>query len=128
MKTLLLVVVAAGLLVRGTAPSAEELTPDEAKAALLAMMQSPEGRAVDCFSDGQAAEALAARPVERDEQGGYAWGPFSIHLRRRHYNLLLMPQPESGACTFEFEGTFAWRDQRWTASVPRMIAIMTPAH
>jgi hypothetical protein len=103
------------------------LTPQGAKEALLAMMRSEPGQQLGWFR-GDVPEQMAAMEVCKDDAGWYAWtGAILFNPSRRVYTLTVRPKPASAACTFEYTGSFALTDGRWSATPPKLVSIATPA-
>jgi hypothetical protein len=103
------------------------LTPERAKAALLAMMRSEPGQRLGWFG-GDVPERMAAMDVRKDEAGWYAWtGAIRFNPSRGVYTLTVRPRPVSAACTFEYAGSFALTDGRWSATPPKLVSTLTPS-
>ena len=91
------------------------------------MMRSEPGQRLGWFR-GDVPERMAAMDVRRDEAGWYAWtGAIRFNPSRGVYSLTVSPNPVSAACTFEYTGSFALTDGRWSATPPKLVSILTPA-
>jgi hypothetical protein len=124
-----------GIALAGCAPEPEPpapqiepvLTPDEAKAALLAMMHTPAAKKLGWF-DGDVVDDMAKMSVEAGDDGWYTWtGAFQFHPAKATYLFTVRPRPGSRACTFEYTGTFAHRDGRWVATTPELVRTVLQA-
>ena len=103
------------------------LTPERAKEALLEMMRSEPGQRLGWFR-GDVPEQMAAMDVRKDEAGWYAWtGAIRFNPSRGVYTLTVRPHPVSAACTFEYAGSFALTDGRWSAMPPKLVGTLTPS-
>jgi hypothetical protein len=97
------------------------LTPERAKAALLEMMRTKTGSDIDWFK-GDVPDLIAKLKVEEEEDGWYRTGAFRFHPSQAAYTFDVIPQPGVRACAFYYKGTFAFKDDRWVASPPELIA------
>jgi hypothetical protein len=89
-----------------------ELTADEAKVALLALLGTdrPKDLSVDT-------EELSQRPGVFVTEGGLSWGPLYIDLAKKTYSYSVV----YGRCTWGYEGQFDLRQGRWVALAPRIL-------
>ena len=98
------------------------LTPERARAALLEMMRSPQGKALGWF-DGDVPDKMATMPIVVEEEGWYRWtGGFVFHPARGIYVLTVRPRPGAQACVFEYKGTYVTKGRRWSATPPEMVS------
>jgi hypothetical protein len=94
------------------AASEPALTTEAAKQALLARMNSDR-----LF--GFKADVWSKVDVGESHDGWHDFGGnFSINPSARKYTARYGPPPEVKGCTFEFEGTFSFRDGVWVADDP----------
>jgi hypothetical protein len=99
----------------------QQLTPKEAKAALLKMMRSRVGQELGWFK-GDVPDQMEKIPIAEENEGWYAWtAGFRFNPSRAIYTLVIRPQPDARACVFEYEGVFVLKDKAWSASQPKRI-------
>jgi hypothetical protein len=97
------------------------LTPERAKEALLAMMQTKAGKSLGWFK-GDIPQRMAKMPIEKGEDGWYTWtGAFIFHPAKAIYTFAVRPRPGVRACSFEYKGSFVRKDGRWIATAPELV-------
>jgi hypothetical protein len=94
------------------------LTADLAKQALVDRMRSKSGDHFEKFDSDEWAKVA----VQAGEDGWYNFGGlFGINPSTKSYTLLIMPALGAKACSFEYEGTFSFRQGRWVADAPKLV-------
>jgi hypothetical protein len=102
-------------------PQKPDLTPGDAREALLQMMRSEAGKALGWFK-GNIPDEMAKMAIEKKEDGWYDWtGAFSFNPSQAVYTFTVRPSPGARACIFEYTGTFFHKDGRWSATPPKLI-------
>jgi len=132
-RTSLLPVLFAGALVglAGCAPEdepppaatqQEQLTPERAKAALLAMMRTKPAMDLGWF-EGNVVGDMSKMEIEKQEDGWYAWtGAFTFQPAKALYHFVVRPAPGARGCMFEYNGTFIRKDGHWVATPPTLVS------
>ena len=89
-----------------------ELTADEAKGALLALLRTdrPKDLSVD-------PEQLSQQRGVFVTEGGLSWGPLYIDLAKKTYSYSVV----YGPCTWGYLGQFELRQGHWVALAPRIL-------
>jgi hypothetical protein len=103
-------------------PASQEgnLTPQEAREALLRMMRSKPGQDLGWFA-GDVPDEMAKMAIEEKDGGWYEWTAFRFKPSEAVYSLTVMPRPGAQACVFEYNGKFVKEGERWSASSPQLV-------
>ena len=103
----------------------ETLTPERATQALLVMMRSEGGKSVGWFKDSISDEMQKMKIYSLDD-GGFAWSAYRFNPSQRSYSFEIIPSGP-GLCAYFYNGTFEWKEGRWSATVPNLyMRGMTP--
>src|ERR1043166_668055 len=81
--------------------SQQELTPEVAKEALLEMMKTDRAKKLGWFDEDVPAK-MREMTIEKEADGWYAWTAFRFNLEKASYVLMVQPQSDVRACTFEY--------------------------
>jgi hypothetical protein len=99
----------------------QKLTADGAKAALLQMMRSDAAKDLGWFN-GNVPNEMAKMTIEEEKDGWYAWtAAFRFNPSKALYTFVVRPQLGLRACTFEYRGSFVWKDGAWSAAAPKLV-------
>jgi hypothetical protein len=101
--------------------SEQELTPEIAKETLLEMMKTDRAKKLG-WLDGDVPEKMKEMKIEKEADGWYAWTAFRFNLEKTRYVLVVHPQPDARACTFEYTGSFVKTEGRWEATAPELVS------
>ena len=96
-----------------------EFTPEQAKEALLEFMRSDQG--INPHWPEKFLDDLATLKLEERENGWYYWtGEVDVNPSTRRYHLIIGPDPRDHVrmCTFEYRGSFVWKNGPWQAMPP----------
>jgi hypothetical protein len=108
-------------------PAQEKLTPEQAQAALLAMMRSKAGQELGWFQ-GEIPDEMAKMKIDDEQDGWFAWtAAFRFSPSQAIYTFVVRPKPGSRASTFEYEGSFVKKDGVWSATPPKLVRTILPS-
>ena len=92
-----------------------ELTAEQARAALIDLIRSPEPGELKSFP----LERFAGDGLEGGPESP-SWGPFSFHLPAREYSYARTFGQPPQVCRWQYRGGFELRAGRWVALPPQI--------
>lgn len=100
-----------------TADAEPELTPDQAKVALLELVRTTK---LDDMPKAHV-ERYASKAVAVRENGKATWGSFSFDLKAKRYSYIISrgEGDAKAVLSTKYEGTFEYRQGKWIAVKPQ---------
>jgi hypothetical protein len=96
-------------------PPLPEPTAEEAKAALVDLIRSPNSGVPNAFS----LESLEECDLHCGDGFAY-WGPFCLHLKKRDYTYTIAFGRPPRVCRWYYRGKFELKEGRWVALKPEV--------